>query len=100
MLKVTKTDVDTINRLMGAFESIGISKEMIEARIQRKLEAITTHNIVDLRKIYSSIKDGIASPIDFFDTSTHKSQQTLGKPEIVQQEETPDLAALFEAGGL
>lgn len=104
MLKATKTDSDTINRLVGAFEAIGISREMIEARIQRKLDAITTQNIVDLRKVYASIKDGVAAPLDFFDLSTPKNQQTLGTPEVIQTEiqteEDHGLSELFKDGGL
>ena len=53
--------------LLKAFAPFGVSRVMIEARIQRHLDAITTTQYINLRSIYASLKDGIAKVDDFFD---------------------------------
>jgi hypothetical protein len=40
---------------------------MLEQRIQRKLESIMPAQIIGLRKIYNSIKDGMSKPADWFE---------------------------------
>jgi hypothetical protein len=68
-----KADADTSpeaqGKIVAAFEKAGVSKDQIEAKIQRKLDAIQPAQVVHLRKILQSIKDGIATPADFFEPS-------------------------------
>jgi hypothetical protein len=67
-----KTKVDITPELIGSmvdqFSKFGISKEMIEERIQRHITAITPGLVVQLRRIYNSLKDGMAQAGDFFKT--------------------------------
>jgi len=53
--------------MLKAFAPMGVSREMIEGRIQRRLDAITPAQIVALRKIYTSLKDGMSEPADWFE---------------------------------
>ena len=48
---------------MGKF---GITAENIQDRYQCRLEAIRPAQIVELRKIYTSLKDGMSKPSDWF----------------------------------
>jgi hypothetical protein len=59
-------------KMLGAFEKYGVNKEMVEARIQRKLESITAAQVIALRKIYNSLKDGMSSVADWFEAPTAK----------------------------
>ena len=55
---------------------------MIEARIQRHLDAITTTQYINLRSIYASLKDGIAKVDDFFDRDAKPiGEETSKAPE-------------------
>ena len=48
---------------MGKF---GITTENIQDRYQCRLEAIRPAQIVELRKIYTSLRDGMSKPSDWF----------------------------------
>ena len=50
---------------------------MLEAYIQRKMDAITADQIVNLRGVYASLRDGIATVTDFFDPEA----KPIGEPE-------------------
>lgn len=58
---------EVVGKLVDAFGQLGVSKGQIEKRIQRHLDAITPGLIVQLRKIYTSLKDGMSSVSDWFD---------------------------------
>lgn len=64
-----KADVSTegIKKLLAAFEPLGVTKTQIEARIQRNLDSITPAQVVGLKKIYASLRDGMSSVGDWFD---------------------------------
>lgn len=61
------TSQEAIKKLISAFENYKVSKEQIEKRIQRRLDSITPAQIVGLRKIYNSLKDGMSTPADWFE---------------------------------
>jgi hypothetical protein len=61
------TSPAAIKKLTEAFAAMGVSKEMLEKRIQRRLDAITPAQIVALRKVYNSLKDGMSKPADWFE---------------------------------
>lgn len=59
-----------IKKLQAAFQQLGVSKEQIEARIQRRIETIRPAQIVQLKKVYASLRDGMSEIGDWFDAST------------------------------
>lgn len=60
---------ETVAKMMAAFAGFGVTKEQIETRIQRRLDAIQPAQIVSLKKIYASLRDGMSSPGDWFDVA-------------------------------
>lgn len=56
-------------KMAEEFERLGVTKAMIELRIQRRLDAITPAQIISLRKIFISLRDGMSTPMDWFSTS-------------------------------
>jgi hypothetical protein len=64
-----KADIspEAIQKMVGVFKEAGVTREMIEKRIQRKLDSITPAQVISLRKIYNSLKDGMSTPADWFD---------------------------------
>ena len=56
-----------IKKLADAFAEFGVSQAQIEARIQRRLEAMRPAQVVALRKIFTSLRDGMSEPLDWFE---------------------------------
>lgn len=79
------TSPEAVKKMVEAFEKLHVTKEQIETRIQRKIDAITAAQIVALRKVYNSIKDGMSTPADWFATTekpkTRKAPSLLEEPE-------------------
>ncbi len=59
--------VDRTRKMVTAFADFQVTVEMLERRLQHKLEAISEQEMVILRKIYTSLKDGMGKREDFFD---------------------------------
>lgn len=67
-----KTKADTspeaMAKLVEAFGPFGVSKEQIEKRIQRRLDAITPAQVVQLRRIYTSLRDEMSTASEWFES--------------------------------
>jgi hypothetical protein len=64
------TGPDAVQRLLDAFAAISVTKAQIEARITNRVESIRPAQMIALRKIYASIRDGISGPDDWFAAGT------------------------------
>lgn len=58
---------ERIAQMVSRFEEYGVTKELIERRIQRHLADITPAMVVSLREIFNSLKDGMSAPAEWFD---------------------------------
>ena len=83
-----KTSADTsheaVKKMVDAFAQFGVNRQQIEAKIQRRLDTITPALMVQMKKIYASLRDGMSSPDEWF--------------EAIQSDETK--AAALIPGGL
>lgn len=57
---------DLLKKLVAEFAKFGVTKDALEARIQRRLDTVTAAQVVSLRKIYASIRDGLSQAGDWF----------------------------------
>ncbi|HSW49025.1 MAG TPA: hypothetical protein VLH09_02570, partial [Bryobacteraceae bacterium] len=64
---------DRIRAMLVAFADMGVTQGMIEARLGHRAEAIIETELVNLKKIYRSLKDNMASREDFFEVNGGKS---------------------------
>jgi hypothetical protein len=66
-----KADVspEAVARMVEAFGELGVTREQIELRIQRRIDSITPAQIVQLKKIYASLRDGMSNVSDWFESS-------------------------------
>lgn len=64
---------EKLENLVVCFGTFGVTKAQIETLIQRKLEAITQTQYLDLKRKYVSLRDGVASPEDFFGSPSEAS---------------------------
>ena len=80
----TKFEVtpDRIKALIERFSEFGVTKEQIEARIQRRIDTMTPAQMAGLGKIYNSLKDGMSKADDWFQKveqeNAEKPKQTDG----------------------
>ena len=55
--------------MIEVFQPFGVTRDQIEKRIQRRVEAITPAQVISLRKIYNSLRDQMSSKEDWFEMS-------------------------------
>lgn len=58
---------EAIKKLVDAFATYQVTKEQIEKRIQRRLDSIQPAQIIQLRKIFLSLKDAMSKPEEWFE---------------------------------
>lgn len=63
----TDVTAEGIKKLIEAFEPLNVTKTQIEKFCQCRAEAIKPAQIVRLRSIYTSLRDGMSSPSDWFE---------------------------------
>lgn len=64
---------ERIKGLVESFAQFGVTKAHIEKRIQRHVDAITAGQILSLRKIFNSLKDGMSKASDWFEVESAAS---------------------------
>jgi len=76
----TKADTspEAMQKMVSAFEAFGVTKEQIEKRIQRRLDAIQPSQVVNLKKVYASLRDGMSSPAEWFEMAVEETQTQSG----------------------
>lgn len=62
---ITPERIANMVKMFGVF---GVTKEQLEKRIQRRLDSIQPAQMVQLTKIYNSLKDGMSQPVEWFET--------------------------------
>lgn len=70
------TSPEALKKLVEAFSARSVTKEQIEKRIQRRLDTITPAQLIQLRKIYNSLKDGMSAPADWFEIAPAQEPET------------------------
>lgn len=63
------TSPEAMQKMVEAFAPYGVTKELIEKRIQRRLDAIQPAQVVSLKRIYASLRDDMSAPKDWFDVA-------------------------------
>jgi hypothetical protein len=61
------TSPEAMHKMVEAFSGFGVTKEHIEKRIQRRLDAITPAQVVSLKRIYASLRDDMSTAAEWFD---------------------------------
>lgn len=83
------TSPEAMKRTVEAFSRFGVTMAMIEKRLQCRLDAIRPAQVVHLRKVYASLKDGMSKPADWFDMPTPKSSDIAELNGDPLPQETP-----------
>lgn len=65
---------DRIKKMAVAFEKFGVKPDVIEKRLNRKLETMTAEDLAEYTGIYNSLKDGNSSVSDWFDVKLNSDR--------------------------
>ena len=72
-----KTDeplIDRVRKMIVAFEKFGVTQEMIEIKLGRKVNTMNADDLIDYTGIYNSLKDGMSKVSDWFEYGTDASE--------------------------
>lgn len=61
------TSPEAMAKMVAAFADFGVTKAHIEAKIQRRLDAIQPAQVVTLKRIYVSLRDEMSTAADWFE---------------------------------
>jgi hypothetical protein len=67
---------DQIKKMATAFVEIGVTGQMIEKRLGHRLDSAVSSELVGLRKIYTSIRDGFSTVADWFEVVEKPAAKT------------------------
>ncbi|MFZ6727382.1 hypothetical protein ACO0K2_17965 [Undibacterium sp. MH2W] len=85
-LKTTAdTSPEAMQRMLDKFSEFQVTKEMIEKRIQRRLDTIQPAQVVSLRRIYASLSDEMSLPSDWFEIEQgqESAPATKAEPKVI-----------------
>ncbi len=70
------TSAEAMAKMLAAFADYGVTKEHIEKRIQRRLDAIQPGQVVSLKRIYASLRDDMSTPAEWFEIAAEVPQSS------------------------
>lgn len=72
----TEPLIDRVRKMVGAFEKeFSVTKDMIEKYLGCASEAFSENDFIRLRKVYASLRDGMAKREDYFEIKLPKKEQ-------------------------
>ncbi|WP_455038774.1 hypothetical protein [Kingella denitrificans] len=80
---------ESIKKMLEAYNQYGVTAEIVQMRYQCRIEAIRPAQFLELRKIYTSIKDGMSKASDWFAVPETKPDTRSSLNDIVGQPEQP-----------
>lgn len=93
---------DTIRAIVLTFAELGVTKDMLESKIQHPVATITSDEIVALRGRYKAIKDGMTSVDEHFERPQTAAQAKatvtidLAQAKVATPIDPPGGSAFFE----
>lgn len=72
------TSPEAVKRLIAAFVEFGVTAEMLAKRIGNRLEAIRPAQMLQMKKIYASLRDEMSSAADWFDATAADAPALAG----------------------
>ena len=78
--------IDRVKKMVVAFSKMGVTQDMIEKRLKRKIESMTADDFVEYIGIYNAIKDGASKINECFSAPIEASDLTAAlKPEAASE---------------
>jgi hypothetical protein len=81
---------EQVKSLVSAFAEVGVQRDQIEKYLGHRITSVVGAEVVRLRKVFTSIRDGMAAPGDFFDVKpTSVSVKDLKQSQHEEHAEFP-----------
>lgn len=84
--------IDRVNKMVLAFSDVGVSVEMIQKRVGHEVKDINQDELIELRAIYTSLKDGETKRKDWFELGESNNggiaEAIKERTRVLQQEPT------------
>lgn len=95
----TKIEItpDSLKKLVEAFAQFGVTQEMIEKRIQRHLSAMLPAQMLTMRRIYASLKDGMSDVDAWFEPGAPVPETGSDKPPADVSSQTEQVKEQLKA---
>jgi hypothetical protein len=93
-----KADVtpERIKSMLDKFAEFGVAQAQIEKRIQRRIDTMTPAQMLNLGRIFNSLKDGMSKPVDWFEplsvAETIEAKKTAPAEQPAAKKEPPPKA--------
>lgn len=89
---------ELIQSIQENFKRFGVTRKMIENRIQRRIDSITPALVVNLGKILNSLRDGMSDVRDWFEVSDERGEgmtvdEIVGKSDKPKKEQSDKTTA-------
>ena len=68
--------IDRVKKMVVQFAKLGVTQEMIEKRLKRKVDTMTSDDFVEYVGIYNAVKGGESKIADWFDAQKEASDLT------------------------
>lgn len=68
--------IDRVKKMIVQFAKLGVTQEMIEKRLKRKVDTMTSDDFVEYVGIYNAVKGGESKIADWFDAQKEASNLT------------------------
>jgi hypothetical protein len=94
--KGTSTDIAAkIRSMVELFQELGVTRDQLEIYLNTKCEAASSKQIVDLGKIYTSIKDNYSEPKDWFKMPDMPAELLKEAVKLSENESISELEVLL-----
>jgi hypothetical protein len=77
------TSPEAMLKMVEAFSHFGVTREHIERRIQRRLDAIQPAQVVSLKRIYASLRDDMSTAADWFEVAADGAAPPPPPPKVL-----------------
>lgn len=68
LAETAEVNEESIGKVVSAFGRIGVTKDQLQKRLGRRMDAMQPSQLVSLRRIYKSISDGMSDIGDWFES--------------------------------
>lgn len=86
IVEKASTSPEAIATLLERFAEFGVTQAAIEKRIQRSMSAIKPANVISLKRIYTSLRDEMSTPADWFEMPAAAAKPAAPPPPAAKPE--------------
>lgn len=90
---------EQVRKMVMAFDEIGVKVEHLEKRLGHNLDATIPNEIVTLKSIYKSIKDGMASRESFFEITGSTAKEAASVKDLAANKGKPKIDTIDKDTG-